>query len=139
MTALPAGAALREFTHGPVAVPAMAAFATILDDPNPIHTSADAARAAGLGEHPINQGPANFGYIITMLRRAAPGAHLADLQVRLLANVVEGDRVVAGGRVDAEDEDGAGGRRVSCSVWLDVEGGRRAVEGTATLLVPAGR
>ena len=51
--------------------------------------------------------------------------------MRLLANVFAGDRVVAAGRVEAV-EDG----RAVCSVWLDVDGGARAVDGTATLILP---
>jgi acyl dehydratase len=136
MSTLAAGTALPAFTYGPISVATMAAFAVVLDDPNPIHTNAEAARAAGLGELPINQGPANFGYIMTMLRRAAPRATLVDFDVRLLANVVEGDVVIAGGRV-LEAVAADGGCRLHCAVWLDVDGGRRVVEGTATLLAAA--
>lgn len=107
---------------------AMRALAAVLDDPNPIHLDPDAVRALGLGDRVINQGPANFAWILDMLRAAIPGAAVEDLRVRLLANVYAGDRVVAAGRVESVD-----GRLVSCSVWLDVEGGARAVDGTATL------
>src|SRR4051812_20683963 len=108
---------------------AMNAFADILDDPNPTPLEPAAAAAAGLGERTINQGPANFGYVLNMLLAAFPGARVADLDVRLLANVHAGDRVVAGGEVQGEE---AG--RVRCAVWLDVEGGARAIEGTATVV-----
>jgi hypothetical protein len=39
--------------------------------------------------------------------------------------------VTAAGRVDA-NQDG----RLQCAVWLDVEGGPRAIEGTATVVLP---
>ena len=51
--------------------------------------------------------------------------------MRLLANVFAGDKVVAAGRVESI-EDGC----AVCSVWLDVDGGARAVDGTATLILP---
>jgi acyl dehydratase len=111
--------------------PAMDVFAEILEDPNPIHLDPTAAAAAGLGERTINQGPANFGYVIDMLRESFPGAAIEDLNVRLLANVCADDRVTAAGRVEAT-QDG----RLQCAVWLDVEGGPRAIEGTATVVLP---
>jgi 3-hydroxybutyryl-CoA dehydratase len=110
---------------------AMDVFAEILEDPNPIHLDPAATAAAGLGERTINQGPANFGYVIDMLRENFPGAAIGDLNVRLLANVCADDRVTAAGRVEA-NQDG----RLRCAVWLDVEGGPRAIEGTATVVLP---
>jgi acyl dehydratase len=111
-----------------VSAPAMHDIALVLEDPNPIHLSGEAARAAGLGERPVNQGPVNMGYVLDMLRAAAPAATVKDLRVRLLANVFAGDRVTAAGEVLATE-----GNRVTCAVWLDVEGAGRAIEGTATL------
>jgi len=108
---------------------AMDVFADILDDPNPIHLDPAAAAAAGLGDRTINQGPANFGYVLNMLLAAFPGALIRDLDVRLLANVCAGDRVTAGGEVTSREPG-----RVGCAVWLDVEGGARAIEGTATVV-----
>jgi acyl dehydratase len=110
---------------------AMDVFAEILEDPNPIHLDPGAAAAAGLGERTINQGPANFGYVIDMLRESFPGGEIRDLNVRLLANVCAEDRVTAAGRVEAV-QDG----RLRCAVWLDIEGGPRAIEGTATVVLP---
>ncbi len=73
---------------------AMHDVAAVLDDPNPIHLSGEAAAAAGLGDRPVNQGPVNIGYILDMLRRRS--ASLRDIRVRLLANVFAGDRVDRG-------------------------------------------
>jgi 3-hydroxybutyryl-CoA dehydratase len=114
----------------------MKLLAVVLADPNPIHLDPEAVKALGMGDRTINQGPANFGYIVDLLREAAPGAAIADLSVRLLSNVFAGDRVVAGGTVEsAETRDGA--LRLSCAVWLDVDGAARALDGTATLILPA--
>lgn len=115
---------------GPLVVESVSAermktLAVVLDDPNPIHLT---------GDRPINQGPANIAWVLDMLREALPGARLVDVQVRLLANVLAGDRAIAAGRVES-CADG----RATCAVWLDVDGGARAVEGTATLILPTDR
>jgi 3-hydroxybutyryl-CoA dehydratase len=125
---------------GPLVIPsvdaaAMKDLAVLLADPNPIHLDAEAARAAGLGDRPVNQGPANFGYVLTMLGHAVPRAAIVEFRVRLLANVFAGDRVIAEGRVDATQEI-EGTERLVCSVWLDVDGGERAVDGSAILALP---
>jgi 3-hydroxybutyryl-CoA dehydratase len=109
----------------------MKVFAVALDDPNPIHLDPEAVKAAGLGDRVINQGPAGLGYLLNMLHDAAPGARVEELKVRFSANVFGGDRVEAGGVVESV-QDG----RASCKVWLDVTGGRRALSGTATLVLP---
>jgi len=122
------GAELGPWIVESVSAEAMHVVAAILDDPNPIHLSPEAAQAAGLGDRPVNQGPVNFGYVLSMLTESVPGAAVRELDVRLLANVLGGDRVIAAGRVESVDGD-----RVTCSVWLDVDGGARAIEGTAVL------
>lgn len=129
------GSSLGPLVIDSVSADGMKALAVVLDDPNPIHLDPEAARALGLGDRVVNQGPANFAWVLDMLREAAPDAAIADLRVRLLANVFAEDRVVAAGRVESvEERDGR--RHVSCRVWLDVDGGARAVEGTATLILP---
>jgi 3-hydroxybutyryl-CoA dehydratase len=134
--ALEPGAELGPWTVESVDPGKMKTFAVVLADPNPIHLDPEAVRAAGLGDRVINQGPASFGYVLNMLLEAAPGASIRDLRVRLMANVYGGDHVTAGGTVDAVEE-ADGERRLACSVWLDVEGGKRALQGTATLVSPA--
>ena len=101
----------------------MVDFAELLDDPNPIHLDEAAA-----GGRVINQGPINAGNVIAMLRAAYPEATLTALRLRFQANVRAGDTVIAGGTVTSE-----GDAEVHCDVWLDIENGPRAVEGTATL------
>jgi len=106
-----------------VSAEAMRDFAELLDDPNPIHLDPAAA-----GGRVINQGPANCGYVVAMLREAFPSAEVRRLRFRFLAPVRAGDRVTAGGEIAGED-----GPDVHCRVWLDIDGGPRAVEGSATL------
>jgi acyl dehydratase len=134
--ALAAGSELGPWTIEHVDPEKMKVFAVVLADPNPIHLDPQAVKAAGLGERVINQGPASFGYVLNMLREAAPEASVRELRVRLTANVFEGERVAAAGRVESSEVRN-GERRFHCSVWLDVEGGRRALQGTATLVVTA--
>jgi acyl dehydratase len=126
-----AGAELGPLVIESVRAERMRTLAVVLADPNPIHLDPGAVRALGMGDRVVNQGPANFAWVLDMLREAVPGAQISDLKVRLLANVFADDRVVAAGRVDAVD-----GGRLSCSVWLDVDGGSRALDGTATLILP---
>jgi acyl dehydratase len=102
--------------------------AVVLEDPNPIHLEASVVAALGLGDRPVNQGPANIGYLANMLHESVPGGTLERLEVRFLANVFAGDTVVAAGEVESVDGD-----RLNCSVWLEVEGGTRAVEGRAVV------
>jgi 3-hydroxybutyryl-CoA dehydratase len=133
---LAAGSGLRPWKIDHVDPEKMKIFAVVLADPNPIHLDPEAVKAAGLGDRVVNQGPASFGYVLNMLRDAAPDATIRDLNVRLTANVFGGDTVTAGGEVESvEDRDGE--RLVTCRVWLDVEGGRRALQGTATLSLPS--
>jgi 3-hydroxybutyryl-CoA dehydratase len=126
--ALDPGAELGPLVIESVSPEAMHVLAVLLDDPNQIHLDAEVVKALGMGDRVINQGPANFAYMLDMLRAAVPGAIIRDFRVRLLANVFGGDRVIAAGRVES-----VSGPEATCSVWLDIDGGARAVEGTATL------
>ena len=122
------GEALPPFAVPAVDPAAMAVWATLLHDPNPIHLDKAAVQAAGLGERRINQGPANLAYILNMLARAFPGWRVERTDVRFMANVFEDDRVIAGGIVTT-----ASATHVSCDIWLEVDGRGRALAGTATL------
>lgn len=106
----------------------MKTMAVVLDDPNPIHLDPDAVKALGMGDRVINQGPTGVGYLLDMLAASFPAARLQDIEVRFMANVLGGDRCVASGKV-TEVGDGT----VTCEVALDVDGGARAIAGTATL------
>lgn len=129
------GATLGPWTVEHVDPQAMKTLAVLLADPNPIHLDARAASQAGLGDRVVTQGPASVGFVINMLLACVPGAVVADLRVRFIANVHGGDRVLAHGSVQTVVQRETG-REVSCAVWLDVDGGPRALEGTATLVLP---
>ena len=123
------GDALPPFEIASVDPQAMMVWADLLHDPNPIHLDVAAVKAAGLGDKRINQGPANLAYILNMLARAFPDWRVETTDVRFMGNVLEGDCVVAGGTVTSADA-----ARVSCNVWLEVDGRGRALAGTATLI-----
>lgn len=127
-----AGDALGPYTIGAVDPALMRVTSELLADPNPIHLDRAAVQALGMGDRLVNQGPTNIGYVVAMLEQAVPGARIADLALRLLDNVFEGDRVHARGVV----EDVTGEGHIACSVWLDVDGRGRALDGTATLVPP---
>jgi len=134
MPELSAGAELEPFVVESVSAEAMRTLAALLRDPTPIHFAPEAVAALGMGDRVINQGPANLGYVLNALMAAAPAGRVERVAVRFLGNVRGEDRAVAGGRVTAAaDADG----RVACDVWLDVEDGGRALEGTA-VVVPGG-
>jgi acyl dehydratase len=123
------GAALGPHAIHGVPAASMTVMTAILDDPNPIHLDAGAVRALGLGDRRINQGPVNLGYVADMLAGDAPGATIQRLEVRFLANVFEGDVVVATGVVEGRTDDGV----VRCTVQLDREHAGPALVGTAVL------
>lgn len=125
------GDGLPELRIDSVSAESMKAWAVFLRDPNPIHLDPAAVRAKGLGDRVINQGPANVGYVITMLLRAFPGSALESLDSRFNDSIFAGDAVTAGGRVTALD-----GGRVCCEVWLKAEGRAEAITGTAVLRLP---
>ena len=119
-----------------VDVAQMKTMAALLQDPNPIHWDTAATRALGMGDRTVNQGPINMAYLMNMLVAWAgnePG-RLRGITLRFMANVFDGDRVVAGGTVTGV-RDVAGERLADCEVWLDVDGVGRALSGTATVAV----
>jgi len=109
--------------------PAVACVAEVLCDPNPIHFDAAVVQAAGLGDRPINQGPANLAYAINMLAAAFPDHALRDVRSRYLANVFVGDEVEVQGEVETEQGD-----EIVCRFRVLNGAGRDAVAGTATLV-----
>lgn len=130
------GDELPEWTVEEVSVEKMKTMAALLADSNPIHWDVAAVRALGMGDRVVNQGPNNMAYLMNMLAAwSGDMGRVRGLTVRFLANVFAGDRLVAGGRVVAVDEDGAGGRTAVCDVWLDVQDGQRAISGTARVLL----
>ena len=129
------GASIPAWEIGNVSPEPMKVMALVLRDPNPIHFDVTSLRRLGLPERPINQGPNNVGYVINMLLDwvGDPGA-LRSIRVRFRANVLAGDRVLAGGRVTDVHRD-AEGAVVTCDVWLDGDDGR-VLDGTARVRWP---
>lgn len=118
-----------------VSTDAMKTVAALLHDPNPIHFDVDAVRSLGMGDRPVNQGPSNMAYVVSMLSRYAGGPErIRRLRVRFLGNVFGGDRLVARGRVASVSEQN-GEHLAEVEVWLERAEDDRVLEGTATVLV----
>ncbi len=126
------GDLLPQWSVESVPIEKMKLLAAVLRDPNPIHWDRAAVEAQGYGSRLINQGPINFCYVTNMLEQYGGAGSLRYLRARFTANVCEGDAVVAGGTVERVFED-YGKTLIDCSVWLDIRGGGRAVEGSATV------
>ncbi|HEY9264296.1 MAG TPA: MaoC family dehydratase [Mycobacterium sp.] len=108
--------------------------ALLLRDSNPIHFDLDAVRDAGLGDRAVNQGGASMAYIMTMLTQWAGGRSvIKSISCRFRGTVHADDTVECSGTVTHVETTEAG-PLVTCQVWADVRGGRRAIEGTATVL-----
>jgi acyl dehydratase len=114
----------------------MKTMAVLLQDPNPIHIRAEAAKEAGLGDRVVNQGPRNMAFLMRLLQERDPAARIERFAARFVANVFGGDTVLATGSVVESLQPGNGTRRFKCELALDVEGAGRALEVTATVAVP---
>jgi acyl dehydratase len=128
MPPLEPGTELPRFTVESVSEEGMRTIAALLQDPTPIHFAPEVVAELGMGDRVINQGPANVGYVLNALLEAAPDRPIERYRVSFLANVLGGDRAIAGGTVTAADGEG-----LDCEVWLDVDGGARALQGSARL------
>jgi acyl dehydratase len=115
----------------------MKTMAALLQDPNPIHWDVASTIALGMGDRTVNQGPINMAFIMNMLIAWVGNdpARLRGITLRFMANVFNGDRVEAGGKVTGLREVN-GEQLADCEVWLDVTGGTRALAGTATVALP---
>jgi acyl dehydratase len=133
MPDLTPGDALAPFVIQSVSPEAMRTLTALLRDPTPIHFAPEVVEQLGMGTRVINQGPANVGYVVNGLLTGLPDHELEHLQVRFLGNVLGEDRVVAGGQVRDVDDG-----RATIDVWLDVDGGERALEGVAVVRRRAG-
>lgn len=113
----------------------MKTMAALLADPNPIHWDTRATAELGMGNRPVNQGPLNMGYVMTMLSNWAGGRdRIKDFRVRFHGNVLAGDQLRATGFVTAVREEES--RRIAeCNVTLQVVGGDDVLSGTATVEV----
>ncbi len=117
----------------------MRTMAAILRDPYPVHWDREANERLGLGGRVINQGPLNLGYLVNMLLAWAGPDCVRRLTVSFGRPVLDGDRVVARGRVaelvSAERAtDGTSEQRAVCEIWLDRDG-EKVVTGTAVVAI----
>lgn len=129
------GDSLPEWIMESVSAERMRTMAAILRDPNPVHWDREAVAALplGLGERTINQGPLGLSYIINMLQAWMGPDCLRRIVMRFPKVVLDGDRVVAGGRITAlEEQDGQ--QLAQCEVWLAREG-EILLEGEASVLL----
>ena len=109
--------------------------ALILRDPNPIHFDLDAVAEAGLGDRAVNQGGATMAYVMNLLTGwAGSRAAIQRIRCEFRGYVFAGDDVEVGGRVTSTRATDAG-TVAEVDVWADVIGGRRAVLGSATVLI----
>ena len=109
----------------------MKTMAAILRDPYPVHWDRAANEVFGLGGRVINQGPLNLSYVANMLMEWAGPTSIRRLTVSFGRPVLDGDCVVACGRVMALTvHDGES--RAECEVWLDRDG-EHVVDGTAVV------
>lgn len=113
----------------------MRTMAAILRDPNPVHWDRNAVAALGLGHRTINQGPLGLSYMINMLHAWSGPGSIRRIVMTFPMVVLDGDCVVAKGRVTAVRDEG-GERLVDCDIWLDREGTAPPLQGTATVLLP---
>jgi acyl dehydratase len=113
----------------------MKTMAAILRDPYQVHWDHDAV-APITGGKVINQGPLNLSYIANMLMAWQGPTCIRRLQVRFTDWVLEGDEVMAHGRVTSID-DVDGERRATCEIRLARADGNatdgNAVVGTAVV------
>lgn len=115
----------------------MKTMAAILRDPYPVHWDRAANEAFGLAGRVINQGPLNLGYLVNMLLAWAGSSCVRRLTVSFGRPVLDGDHVIARGRVTDVvdiDERGRAERRAVCEIWLDRDG-ERVVQGTAVVTI----
>ena len=71
----------------------------MINDPNPIHYDAKAVANLGLGDRPINPGPANIAYFYNMLSSCFPKAMARSVKVRLTGTIYIGDVVEVTGSI----------------------------------------
>ena len=119
----------------------MRTMAAILRDPNPVHWDARVVKELGYGERVINQGPLGLSYMVNMLHAWMGPESIRRLIMRFPQAVLDGDRVIAQGRVTAirdNPEAGATMRLADCDIWLERDGTKPPLEGHATVIIPAG-
>jgi len=130
------GDAIPEWVMASVCPQRMRTMAAILRDPNPIHWDRDAVAALplALGRRTINQGPLGLSYLINMLHAWAGPASIRRIVMRFPNVVLDGERVIARGRITALREE-QGRQLADCDIWLEHEERGVLLEGTATVVL----
>jgi acyl dehydratase len=113
----------------------MKTMAAILRDPYPVHWDRSANEVLGLGGRVINQGPLNLSYVVNMLLEWAGPGSIRRLTVSFGRPVLDGDCVVACGRVHAITVNNSESH-AECTVWLERDG-EHVLDGTAVVALPA--
>ncbi len=131
------GDRIPEWVMASVCPARMRTMAALLRDPNPLHWDRDAVAALplGLGRRTINQGPLGLSYMINMLHAWAGPDCLRRIVMRFPQVVLDGERVVARGKITALREDN-GETLAECDIWLQHEERGVLLEGTATIVLP---
>lgn len=113
----------------------MRTMAAILRDPNPVHWDRRVVAKLGFGERTINQGPLGLSYMLNMLHAWTGPTSVRRVVMRFPQAILEGDSVIARGRVTAIREEN-GEHLADCDIWLHREGGDPPLEGHATVVLP---
>ena len=131
-----AGDSIPPWVMESVSAERMRTMAALLRDPNPLHwdRAAVAALPLGLGPRTINQGPLGLSYLINMLHAWAGPASIRRIVMRFPNVVLDGDRVIARGRITALREE-QGRQLADCDIWLEHEERGVLLEGTATVVL----
>lgn len=129
------GDEIPEWVMEHVSAARMRTMAAVLRDPNPVHWDPQLVARLGFGEHTINQGPLGLSYMINMLHAWAGPRSIRRIVMRFPQVVLDGDRIIARGRVTAISNQG-GERLASCDIWLDRDGSDPPLEGTAVVALP---
>ena len=131
---LKVGDPIPEWVMEVVSAERMRTMAAILRDPNPLHwdRNAVAALPLNLGQRTINQGPLGLGYMVNMLHAWAGPGCIRRMVTRFPQVVLDGERVVARGRVTAIHEQ-QGQQLADCEIWLEHAERGVLLEGTATV------
>ncbi|MGI9328076.1 MAG: MaoC family dehydratase [Pseudomonadales bacterium] len=112
----------------------MRTMAAILRDPNPVHWDRKVVAKLGYGDHTINQGPLGLSYMVNMLHAWTGPTSIRRIVMRFPQAVLDGDHIVAKGRVTALRE--ANGEQLAdCDIWLERDGTKPPLEGSATVCI----
>lgn len=131
------GDAIPEWVMPEVCPERMRTMAALLRDPNPLHWDRDAVAALplNLGRRTINQGPLGLGYMVNMLHAWAGPGCIRKMVTRFPQVVLDGERVVARGRITALTER-EGKTLAECDIWLEHEERGVLLEGEARVALP---